>query len=744
MPRTRALKVEFSETARAVLESRCLLRDASGKVVETPEEMVWRVAWAISEAEENYDSRRREEWAEKFFNLMSENLFWPNSPTLYNAGTELGQLAACFVLPVEDSMDAIFETLKAAALIHKSGGGTGFSFSRLRPKGDVVQSTGGVASGPVSFMKVFDSATYVIKQGGKRRGANMGILRCDHPDILEFVHAKAKEGEIANFNISVAVTDRFLEAYRKGEDYDLINPRTGEAVERMSARRLMDEIAAAAWRNGEPGVIYIDEINRRNPTIHLGEIEATNPCAEQPLHPYEPCNLGSINLVPFVRNGDFDWEHLGKTIETAVRFLDNVIDVNKYPLPQIAYWARQNRRIGLGLMGWHDALILMGIPYDSPQALRKAEELMRFFNTRAWEASVRLAQERGPFPTFEGSREHQAGKPPVRNATRTTIAPTGTLSILAGVSSGIEPIFSVGYLRKISVGTFPEVHPLFEKIARKEGFYSKELIEEIAEKGNLRDVKGVPEHWKRLFRTALEIEPEIHVRMQAAFQKYTDNGVSKTINLPQKATVEDVKRAFLLALELGVKGITVYRDKSREEQVLNVGTRRRELKPRPRPRPQVVSGKTFRMVTEMGNLYVTVNADDGSPFEVFVNIGHSGTAIHSLTEAVGRLISLALRSGVPVDEVIHQLKGIRSTQSVRQPDGLIVHSVPDAIAKALERFVGLPQHGALPLEIPEADKPPKGNGAGEHEADICPACGVVTLWDGKCFFCANCGWKSCE
>jgi ribonucleoside-diphosphate reductase alpha chain len=745
-------KVEFGETAMSVLEARCLRRDEDGKIVETPEEMLSRVACAIAVPEDDYKPGSSRFWSDRFYEMIASNCFWPNSPTLYNAGTELGQLAACFVLPVDDSMASIFDSLKAAALIHQSGGGTGYSFSRLRPRGDVVRSTGGIASGPISFMKVFDSATYVIKQGGKRRGANMGILRCDHPDILNFIDCKAVEGEIANFNISVSVTEPFIQAYKEDTSYDLINPRTGKVTGKVRAREVMQRIAEGAWRNGEPGIIYIDEINRTNPTIHRAEIEATNPCAEQPLGPYEPCNLGSINLAMFVANGGFDYARLGETVQTAIRFLDDVIDANKYPLPEIERWAKENRRIGLGVMGWHDALILMNIPYQSERALKKAEEVMSFFNKVAWETSVALAEKKGPFPSFRGSRYDVPGGPVVRNATRTTIAPTGTLSILASCSSGIEPIFSIGYLRKISVGTFPEVHPLFERIAREEGFYSDELARYIAENGNLKGAPNVPEKWHDLFHTALEIPAEHHVRMQAAFQKYTDNGVSKTINLSHDATVEDVRQAFELALDLKIKGITVYRDKSRELQVLNVGTKAKKpekaVEPpkrgpiRPRPRPLVTRGNTFVMNTDMGNVYVTVNSDDKGIFEVFANIGKSGTAIASLTEAIGRLISLAFRCGVPPEEVIDQLKGIRSTSSVRQADGTIVHSVADAVSKVLEKYLGLPQDTPLPLDL-------QGNGAGdgprhEEQGDICPVCGFVTVWDGKCHRCHSCGWKSCE
>ncbi|MHA2611605.1 MAG: vitamin B12-dependent ribonucleotide reductase [bacterium JZ-2024 1] len=737
-----------SSTAQRVLEVRVLRRDEAGKVIETPEEMLWRVARAIGEVENNYNPKRVQEWIEKFYEVMVNNRFLPNSPTLYNAGTELGQLSACFVLPVEDSMEGIFDSLKAAALIHKSGGGTGYSFSRLRPKGDMVKSTGGVASGPVSFMMVFDAATNVIKQGGKRRGANMGILRVDHPDILEFIDCKAVEGEVANFNISVAITEAFMEAYRSNSDYPLINPRTGKEVRRISAKEVMERIALGAWRNGEPGVVFIDEINRTNPTIHLGPIEATNPCAEQPLHPYESCNLGSINLSAFVKNGKVLYEELRDTVFTCVRFLDNVIDANKYPLPEIEKWTKGNRRIGLGVMGFHDFLILQGISYYSQEALKKAEEIMKFIQDAAWEADVALAEEKGPFPNIKGSRYDRPGIPPVRNATRTTIAPTGTLSILAGCSSGIEPIFSLAYIRKISVGEFPEVHPLFEEILKQRNLYSEALIREIAQKGKLDGIPGIPEELRPLFITALEIPPEFHVRVQAAFQKYTDNGVSKTINLPAEATVEDVLRAYLLAYELRCKGLTVYRDRSRERQVLNVGLKQKEraMVPgalvggiTPRPRPVGLSGKTYRMRTEMGNLFVVINSDEKGMFEVFAQIGKSGSNVHSFTEALGRLISLALRSGVDPREIINQLKGIRTYHAVRQDDGTIVYSVPDAIARAMEMELRPDEPKLFPPDV-SSPKPPESG----VEKDLCPNCGGAMIFQEGCFMCTECGYTRCS
>jgi len=559
--------LKLSVNAVEVLKRRYLLRNEHRRVIETPRQMFNRVAKAISLAEA-VDEAEKKEQAKEFYRLMAKLDFLPNSPTLMNAGTELGQLAACFVLPVEDSMEGIFETAKNTASIHQSGGGTGFSFSRLRPKGDVVKSTGGIASGPVSFMRVFDVATDVIKQGGKRRGANMGILDVDHPDILDFIRAKEEGGQFANFNISVAVTDEFMHAVERNEDYGLINPRTKEVVRKSNAREVFDEIVTYAWKVGDPGILFIDEINRHNPLSAVGAIEATNPCGEQPLLPYESCNLGSINVSRFFTSagGNVDWERLRETIRLCVRFLDDVIDVNRYPLPEIEAMSRANRKIGLGVMGFAELLIKLGIPYDSKDALSLAEKLMRFVTEEARQCSQALGLEKGSFPNFELSSwsTYEA----MRNATVTTIAPTGTTGVIAGCSSGIEPLFAVAFVRNV-MGGMLEINKLFEAIAKERGFYSKDLIRAIAKRGSIQDIGGIPEDVKRIFVTALDISPEWHVRMQAAFQKYTDNAVSKTVNLPADATREDVRRVFLLAYELGCKGITVYRYGSKE-QVLSL------------------------------------------------------------------------------------------------------------------------------------------------------------------------------
>lgn len=632
--------LKLSVNAIKVLESRYLLKDEMGNVVETPRQMFWRVAKYIALVdifyhEEVYDVTGRqklreatavyqpsradltywdmvmlkrtysimsreghmrvsfdevlrllddrwdeiEEVAREFYDMMVNRLFLPNSPTLMNASTKLGQLSACFVLPIEDDLEAIFDAVKYAALIHKSGGGTGFSFSRLRPKGDIVGSTKGVASGPLSFMRIFDVATDVIKQGGKRRGANMGILRVDHPDIMEFITSKDSENRVlSNFNISVAVTDRFMEAVMNDDEYELINPRNGEVVAREKARRVWDTIIAQAWKTGDPGVIFIDEINRHNPTPHLGEIESTNPCGEQPLLPYESCNLGSINLSRFVVNGEVDWDSLRRVVHRAVHFLDNVIDANNFPLPQIERMTRMNRKIGLGVMGWAEMLIKLGIPYDSEEALELAERVMKFINDESHRASQKLAEKRGVFPAWEGSVWHSMGVK-MRNATTTTIAPTGTISIIAGTSSSIEPLFAVAFIRRVLDGQeLLEINPLFEEVAKREGFYSEKLMWEVAKTGNLAHVDGVPEHVKALFKTAHEIAPEWHIAMQAAFQKHTDNAVSKTVNLVSTATPGDIEKVYLLAWKYGCKGVTVYRDKSKVEQVIHTGMSEEKIK----------------------------------------------------------------------------------------------------------------------------------------------------------------------
>nr|MDO8078273.1 vitamin B12-dependent ribonucleotide reductase [Candidatus Freyarchaeota archaeon] len=561
--------LKLSLNATQVLEKRYLLKDDHGNVVETPSQMFHRVARTIASADRLYDRDADIEKTEAvFYEVMSHLEFLPNSPTLMNAGTDIGQLSACFVLPVGDSIEEIFDALKFMALIHKSGGGTGFSFSRLRPKGDFVRSTKGVASGPVSFMRIFDTATDIIKQGGRRRGANMGILRVDHPDILEFISAKEKEGSLTNFNLSVGVTDAFMEAVEKGGDYELINPRTGKPEKKLKAATVFNLIVASAWKTGDPGMVFLDEINRHNPTPTIGQIESTNPCGEVPLLPYESCNLGSINLSRMVKNSDVDWDKLRRVVRVAVHFLDNVIDANRYPLPQIEKITKENRKIGLGVMGFAELLIQLNIPYDSNEAIRVAEKVMSFISAEARKKSEELALERGSFPNFDVSVWKEKGYKAMRNATLTTIAPTGSISIIAGTSSGIEPLFAISFVRNVIGTQLLEVNHLFEKVAKERGFYSLELMTEIAKKGSIRDMGNIPEDVRRVFVTALDIDPEWHVRMQAAFQKHVDNAVSKTVNLPQEATIEDVSKIFWLAYKLKCKGITVFRYGSRTEQVL--------------------------------------------------------------------------------------------------------------------------------------------------------------------------------
>jgi ribonucleoside-diphosphate reductase alpha chain len=564
--------MELTENALKVLKARYLLKDEKGNITETPEEMFRRVSKTIASAESLYGGTI-DEWKEKFYEIMTNLRFLPNSPTLMNAGKDMGQLAACFVLPVDDSMKSIFDTLKNAALILQSGGGTGFSFSKLRPKTDIVRSTGGIASGPVSFMKIYNTATEVIKQGGARRGANMGILRIDHPDILDFIKIKRSEGELLNFNISVAVTDEFMDALKNEKEYELINPRNKIVVNKLKAKVVFDAIVESAWETGDPGIVFIDRINRANPTPHIGNIESTNPCGEQPLLPYEACVLGSINLSKYVKKSivnsqklkvesikqQIDFDSLSKDIKTAVRFLDNAIDVNKYPIPAIEMMHKGNRKIGLGVMGWADMLILLGIPYNHKKAFKFAEDLMRFVRDTARQASVELAEVRGVFQNFKGSVYDAPGMLHVRNATTTTIAPTGTLSIIAGCSSGIEPLFALAYKRLILDTELEEINEYFFEIAKSRGFYSEELKTKIIEKGNLRGIKEVPKEIKRLFKTAHEIPHEDHIEVQACFQEYTDNAVSKTINMPHRSKKEDVAKAFLLAYEKNCKGITIFR-----------------------------------------------------------------------------------------------------------------------------------------------------------------------------------------
>ncbi|RLG91988.1 MAG: ribonucleotide-diphosphate reductase subunit alpha [Candidatus Hecatellales archaeon] len=736
--------LNLSPNAIRVLEKRYLKKDENGRVIETPQEMFLRVALNVASADKLYGKSEDEveEIAREFYDVMANLEFLPNSPTLMNAGRELQQLSACFVLPIEDSIESIFEAVKYTALIHKSGGGTGFSFSRLRPKGDVVKSTKGISSGPVSFMMVFDGATEAIKQGGTRRGANMGILSVYHPDILEFITCKKDGNKLNNFNISVAVDSNFMEAVEKGLDYTLINPRTGKPAGVLNAKAVFDLIAEMAHLNGDPGIIFIDRINKDNPTPHLGDIESTNPCGEQPLLPYESCNLGSINLSKMVKDGNVDWEKLRKTVRIAVHFLDNVIDVNRYPLPQIEHMTKGNRKIGLGVMGWADMLIKLGIPYDSEKALEAAEAIMHFINEESKIASEMLAEERGVFPNYKGSIWDGVRK--LRNATTTTIAPTGTISIIANCSSGIEPIFALCYVRNVLEGTkLVEVNSLFEEVAKKEGFYSKELMEKIALKGSIRDMPEIPERIRRIFVTALDVSGEWHVRMQAAFQKYTDNAVSKTVNLPNHATVEDVKKIFMLAWKLGCKGITIYRDGSRSQQVLE----RKETKAkrfeyiRPRKRPEKTFGVTYEIQTGCGSLYVTINEDEnGLPFEIFARLGKAGGCASAQTEGLGRSASLILRCGIDPREIVKHFKGI----SCDRPCGVgpnKILSCPDAIGKALERYL---REKAL-FKDEEKEKN-EGQACGWIMANgACPECGSPLIRVEGCKKClSNCGYSECD
>jgi len=750
--------VGFSENALRVLERRYLKKDGKGQVVETPEEMFRRVAQNIASAEPIYDPKAdvkaREE---EFYQVMAALEFLPNSPTMMNAGRELQQLSACFVLPIDDSMESIFEAVKHTALIHKSGGGTGFSFSRLRPEGDMVGSTGGVASGPVSFMRAFDTATDVTKQGGTRRGANMAILNVNHPDILKFITAKEKGNTLTNFNLSVAVNDEFMKAVKDGADYDLINPRNNATAGKLNAREVFDRIVDMAWCTGDPGIVFMDRINRDNPTPKLGSIESTNPCGEQPLLPYESCNLGSINLARMVscNNGvpEIDHQRLDRTVRVAVRFLDNVIDVNNFPLPLIAEMTKKTRKIGLGVMGFADMLIKLGIPYDSEEALQTAEEVMRFICDKATDASIELAEERGVFPAFEGSVYDVPGGFMVRNATRTTIAPTGSLSIIAGCSSGIEPLFALSYERNILDGDrLVEVNPYFEEVAKREGFYSEALMRELAERGTIKKIEAIPEEMKRIFVTAHDISPEWHIRMQAAFQSSTHNAVSKTINFPHSATIEDVARAYTLAYEAGCKGITIYRDRSKDAQVLSIAAGEPVEARAPRRRAKFTSGFTERVATGCGNIYVTVNSDEQGVCEVFSTLGKAGGCASAQLEAISRLISLALRSGVDIESVVKHLKGIRCP-SIAWEEGHSVLSCPDAIGSVLERRI---KGGDNNPEAPERNAYFLGkllnvrDFEDEQEyfsvnlAGQCPECGGMLIYQEGCHICPACGYTKCS
>ena len=741
MKKTTTPALPLSKNALTVLERRYLKRDLDGKPVETVAAMFRRVAETIAEAEVRLKTGNdAAALADEFYRLMTSLEFLPNSPTLMNAGRELGQLSACFVLPVGDSLADIFEAIKQTALIHKSGGGTGFSFSRIRPANDVVKSTSGVSSGPLSFMKVFDSATETIKQGGTRRGANMGIMRVDHPDIMDFIMCKRDQTVLTNFNISVGLTEAFMEAVESDSDYDIVNPRDKKPVKKMPARKVFEHIVDLAWTNGEPGIIFLDRLNRFNPTPKVGEFEATNPCGEQPLLPYESCNLGSINLARMLTaKGTLDWDKLHHVVRTATRFLDNVIEVNNYPIPQIDEMTRANRKIGLGVMGWADLLILLGLPYDSAEAVALGAKVMQFLTDESRQMSRELAAERGPFPNFKGSIYDKKGAKPVRNATCSTIGPTGTISIIANSSSGIEPLFAVSYVRQVlDNDILVEVNPLFEKVARERGFYSPELMKLIAQHGTIKDLDQIPEDVRRLFVTAHDITPQDHIRMQAAFQTYTDNAVSKTVNFCNTASKEDVATVYRLAYQQGCKGVTIYRDGSRDMQVLSVG--KKEESPaeaavpmeshkagRKRERPRALKGSTYQMETGCGPLYVTINEDNNGLFELFTTMGKAGGCAASQCEAIGRLVSLAWRSGVQARQAVKQLIGITCHKPAGFGDNRVT-SCADAVAKAIMMHVAAHDE--------EHEKHSQVGGA-------CPECGGAIEHEGGCCVCHACGYSEC-
>ena len=729
--------IDLCPNAQTVLERRYLKKAMDGTLQETPAQMFHRVARHIAQAEKNYDENADvQKIAEHFYALMTDFRFLPNSPTLMNAGRRLGQLAACFVLPIEDSMEGIFDSLKNAAIIHKSGGGTGFSFSRLRPKNSTVGTTGGIASGPISFMKIFNTATEQVKQGGTRRGANMAILRVDHPDIIEFIHCKAANSELNNFNISVGITEAFMQAVKNDTDFDLLDPLSGQTVETLSARDVYDQLVTQAWKNGDPGIVFLDRMNRDNPTPALGEIESTNPCGEQPLLPMEACNLGSINLAKFVattnEGAQIDYPSLKETVWSAVHFLDNTIDMSRYPLAAIDRMVKGNRKIGLGVMGFADLLFQLAIPYNSEKALAVAEEVMAFVQTESHQASLALAEQRGVFPNYEKSRYGGDSAAAYRNATTTTIAPTGTLSIISNCSSGIEPLFALSFVRTVMDNDkLVEVNPHFEAVAKRQGFYSEALMEAVARAGSVAHLKDIPDEVKRVYVTAHDISPEWHLRMQAAFQKHTDNAVSKTVNLAHGATVDDVRKIYDLAWELGCKGVTIYRDGSKENQVLSFSSAKKEedaFMTAVRKRPDTLEGFTTRVKTGLGQLYVTVTEYDGKPFEVFATIGKSGRSTTAKTEAIGRLVSLVFRSGVTVDKVVEQLKGIGGEHPVFQNGGLVL-SIPDAIARVLEkRYL--------------KDRENRKTGS-SLMGEICPECSQTISFEEGCMTCHFCGFTKC-
>ncbi|MEE2669278.1 MAG: vitamin B12-dependent ribonucleotide reductase [Gemmatimonadota bacterium] len=821
----------LSDNARLVLAKRYLKKDEHGNPLEEPEEMFWRVAKVIADVDETYGASDAavEELARQFYDLMTNGKFEPNSPALMNAGRPLGQLSACFVLPIDDALSngksGIYDTLKGMALVHQSGGGTGFSFSRLRSEGSQVKSTTGVASGPVSFMTLYDASTEVVKQGGTRRGANMGILRVDHPDIRLFITCKDDTSQVTNFNISVALTDTFMEAVEAGESYDLVDPKSGKVVTQEDAREVFDLIVHGAWKTGEPGTFFVDRANAFNPVPKLGSYEATNPCGEQPLLPYDVCNLGSVNLAKFVLQdyvpGDdpadgVDWDSLSQAVHLSTHFLDNVIDANQYPLLAITELAQDIRRIGLGVMGWADMLISLGIAYDSPEGVEMGRKVMGFLNEEARSASERLAETRGAFPAWEesiwGPDERCARYPDghrirpmrrLRNCNITTVAPTGTISIFAGCSGGIEPIFAVAFMRNQAGALMPDVNPMFVAQAKMGGWYSQELMARIAEDGHIH-FPEVPDEVQGVFKTAHDISPEWHVRMQAAFQEHTDSAISKTTNFPREATQEDVHKIYKMAYDLDCKGVTVYRDGSRSEQVLSTGrtgksgeeatesgadvtqleqmladtrealhVRSLELEQvyrehedqdrtaaaarHKRQRPTILRGRTLKMSSPLGDLYVTINEDEGGrAFEVFCTLGKAGGAATADAEAVGRLISLALRSGIPISAIRDQLRGISSDRAVGVGPSKVL-SLPDAIGQAIEQYISEKEGVQETLSLGAVVE--TGGAQGQvvqghgHQSDFlgsrahigsCPDCGAGQLsFEEGCVKCHICGYSEC-
>jgi ribonucleoside-diphosphate reductase alpha chain len=819
--------VRLSPNAITVLEKRYLLKDETGRPVESPSDLFWRVARTVAQADGRYgtSAERIEQVAGDFFGLMAERLFVPNSPTLMNAGRPLGQLSACFVLPVDDALSngksGIYDTLRAMALVHQSGGGTGFSFSRLRPKNDIVRSTMGVASGPVSFMSLFDASTDVVKQGGTRRGANMGILRVDHPDILEFISCKDDTTKITNFNISVAVTDAFMAAVEADGLYDLIHPKSGQVTGQLRAREVWKLIIHGAWKTGEPGVFFIDRANYYNPVPHLGSYEATNPCGEQPLLPYDVCNLGSINLGALVRDDgkrgkEIDWDELRRVVHVSTHFLENVIDANQYPLPEITDLAQRIRRIGLGVMGLADVFVKLGVPYDSDEGVALGRRIQQFVDQEGKLESERLAAERGTFPEWERSiwgpdetcaRNDQGERirpmRRLRNCNVTTVAPTGTISIIAGCSSGIEPLFAVAFMRNQAGVLMPDVNEDFIAVARAEGWYSDALMQKIAESGHI-DFPEVPARWQRVFVTANAIKPEWHIRMQAAFQEFNDSAISKTCNFAHDASEEYVEEIYRLAYRLNCKGVTVYRDGSRDMQVLSAGSTAKKVQQghatpassaelhgeiaelraenerlqrivhelesenlqrrQKRSRPEVLRGTTRRVETPLGTLYVTITEDDkGQPFEVFMTLGKAGGALMADVESLGRLISLALRSGIPIKEIYRQLRGISSDRVIGLGPNKIL-SVPDAVGIAIERWMqekqGIQQEllpGGKPVgqgDLAPVVTQPVGQSGSRGEQMIfggmqemlsgaCPDCGSQLEFAEGCMKCHVCGFSEC-